>query len=107
VAIPMGLFRCCGRSFIVSKETTIDLSVDNARWHKGTRVEEFNFEFFLSYQVLYHHELNYQERLWHAMRYEETTNVYFETISDLDHAVFNKRSQRWKPEKIKEPCPLN
>ena len=59
----------------------------------------------LLYLPPYHPELNYQERLWHATRYEETTNVYFETISDLDHAVY-RRSQRWKPKKIKELCQL-
>jgi hypothetical protein len=42
----------------------------------------------------YHLELNYQERLWHTVRYEKTTSVYLETISDLDHAMF-KRFQRW------------
>jgi transposase len=82
--------------------------VDNARWHKGARVEAFIVEhssFHIHYLPPYHPELNYQERLWHAMRYEETTIVYFEAISDLDHAVF-KRSQGWKPKKIKELFPI-
>jgi len=90
------------------KGRTIDLWVDNARWHKGARVEAFIAEysfFHIHYLPAYHPELNYQEHLWHTMRYEETTNVYFETISNLDHAIF-KRSQRWKPKKIKELCPL-
>lgn len=91
------------------KGKTIDLWVDNASWHKGTRVEAFIAEysfFHIHYLPPYHPELNYQERLWHTMRYEETTNVYFETLSDLKHAVF-KRSQRWKPKMIKQLCQLS
>jgi transposase len=74
------------------KGKTIDLWAANTRWHKGARVEEFIVElssFHIHYLPPYHPELNYQERLWHAMRYEETTNVYFETISDLDHSDFS------------------
>ena len=91
------------------KEKIVDLWVDNARWHKGERVKAFIAErsfFHIHYLPAYHPELNYQERLWHTMRYEETTNVYFETMSDLDQAVF-KRSQRWKPKKIKQLCLFN
>jgi transposase len=95
------LFRFKGR--------IIDLWIDNARWHKGAKVAAFIAEysfFHLHYLPAYHPELNYQERLWHTMRYEETTNVYFETISDLDQCIF-KRSQRWKPKKIKYLCQLS
>ena len=53
----------------------------------------------------YHPELNYQESLWRMLRYEETTNAYFETIEELEVAVF-KRSQRWKPNKMKSLCQL-
>src|SRR5208337_260808 len=80
----------------------IDIWVDNARWHKGRRVADFLVEHSccrIHYLPPYHPELNYQERLWRTMRYEETTNAYFETITALDKAVF-KRSQRWKPKKI-------
>jgi hypothetical protein len=51
----------------------------------------------------YHPELNYQEILWRTMRYEETTNTYFEKLDDLTSSVL-KRSQRWKPAKIKSLC---
>lgn len=90
------------------KETTIDLWVDNAKWHKGPRVRAFlavHLSCHLHYLPPYHPELNYQEHLWHTMRYEETTNAYFETIADLRKAVF-KRSQRWKPKKVKQLCQL-
>ena len=88
---------------------TIDIWVDNAKWHKGMRVETLLVEHsFLQVHYLpaYHPELNYQERLWRTPRYEETTNVYFEAFADLDKAVF-KRSQRWKPTKIKQLCQLS
>ena len=57
----------------------------------------------LNYLPAYHPELNLQEVLWRTMRYEETTNTYFESIDTLTVSVF-KRSQRWKPRKIKALC---
>jgi len=53
----------------------------------------------IHYLPPYHPKLNYQERLWHMMRYEETTNTYYETMVHLEVAVFS-RSQRWKPRKL-------
>jgi hypothetical protein len=32
--------------------------------------------------------------LCQTMRYKKTTDVYFETTSDLDHAVFTKSQRR-------------
>ena len=86
----------------------IDLWVDQARWHKGTRVSEFvsqHNRLAIHYIPKYHPKLNFQERLWRTMRYEETTNTYYETFEDLVVAVF-KRSQRWKPKKIRSLCHL-
>jgi transposase len=86
----------------------IDLWLDNASWHKGPRVQQFIAEYrslTLHYLPPYHPKLNYQERLWWMMRYEETTNTYYETMSHLEMAVFS-RSQRWKPRKIKKLCQL-
>ncbi len=34
------------------------------------------------------------------MRYEETTNAFFETIEQIEVSMF-KKSQRWKVKKIK------
>lgn len=86
----------------------IILWVDNASWHKGKRVEWFVRKYRrieILYTPPYHPELNPQERIWKALRYEETTNVYFESIEDLQRAI-SKRSQRWKPKKIKSLCKL-
>jgi hypothetical protein len=87
---------------------TIHLWIDRARWHRGKRVDEFfhmHKQFTLHYLPAYHPELNFQESLWRMMRYEETTNVYFETMDKLISGVF-KRSQRWKPKKIISLCHL-
>jgi len=51
-------------------------------------------------------ELNKQETLWRIMRYEETTNTYYESFDELEIAVF-KRSQSWKPKKVLSSCHLN
>lgn len=84
----------------------IDLWVDRAPWHKGEAVNIFITQHSclrINYLPAYHPELNPQEILWRTMRYEETTNTFFETIEDLGTAIF-KRSQRWKPKKIKSLC---
>jgi transposase len=84
----------------------IDLCVDNASWHKGSRVEQFlagNPRLKLHYLPPYHPELNFQERLWRLMRYEETSSTYYEAVIHLEVAVFS-RSQRWKPQKLKKLC---
>ena len=84
----------------------IDLWVDQARWHKGKRIVEFlcyHRRLRINYIPKYHPELNLQEILWRTMRYEETTNTYYETFEDLVNAVFS-RSQRWKPKKILSLC---
>lgn len=87
-------------------QVVIEIWVDHARWHKGKRIVEFlsiHKRLRIEYIPKYHPELNFQERLWHTMRYEETTNTYYESFEELDLAVF-KRSQRWKPKKILSLC---
>jgi len=86
----------------------IDLWVDQARWHRGKRVSEFiskHSTLIINYIPAYHPELNLQEILWRTMRYEETTNTYYDTFEELVISVF-KRSQRWKPKKICSLCHL-
>lgn len=90
------------------KGKIVDIWVDRAKWHKGERVEEFlrrRSHVRIHYLPPYHPELNRQEILWRTMRYEETTNAFFEKIEDLEAAIF-KRSKRWKPKKIKSLCQL-
>jgi transposase len=84
----------------------IELWVDQARWHKGKKITEFlsyHSQLVINYIPKYHPELNPQEMLWRTMRYEETTNIYYETFEELVSSVF-KRSQTWKPKKIMPLC---
>lgn len=90
------------------KGLDIDLWADNDSWHKGPRVNQFLADYAnlsIHYLPPYHPKLNYQERLWRMLRYEETTNTYYETMMHLEAAVFS-RSQRWKPLKIRKLCQL-
>ena len=104
----LGFLKCLRQILSRFKGKLIDLWVDNARWHKENRVYSFLMEhsqLHVHYLPPYHPELNYQEALWKTMRYEETTNAYFETKEDLSLAIF-QRSQRWKPNKIISLCNL-
>jgi transposase len=88
------------------KKVMIELWVDQARWHKGDRVLDFvtqSRRLRISYIPKYHPELNPQERLWGTMRYEETTNTYYEAEDEIKSSIF-KRSQSWKPTKILSLC---
>ena len=91
------------------KGKIIDIWVDNARWHKGKKIDDFlndHTEIIINYIPKYHPELNKQETLWRIMRYEETTNTYYESFEDLEFAVL-RCSQIWKPKKILSLCHLN
>jgi len=88
------------------RRLVIEVWVDHARWHKGKRIVEFlsiHKRLKIEYIPKYHPEFNFQERLWRTMRYEETTNTYYETFEKLDFSVFN-RSRKWKPKKILSLC---
>lgn len=91
------------------KDTMIDIWVDNARWHKGEKIYDFlcqHKELRIQYIPKYHPELNKQEIIWRFMRYEETTNTYYESFEEMRKAVF-KRSQNWKPKRIHSLCHFN
>ena len=88
------------------RKTKVYLYVDGASWHKGPRVYAFlstrpNIE--LEYLPPYHPELNVQERVWHLIRYEATTNQYHATIDLIEQAI-RKRQRHWKTNKIKSLC---
>ena len=88
------------------RKTKVYLYVDGASWHKGPRVHAFlsahpNIE--LEYLPPYHPELNVQERVWHLIRYEATTNQYHATIDLIEQAI-RKRQRHWKTNKIKSLC---
>jgi hypothetical protein len=97
-----GFLKLLKRILTRFKGKIIDLWVHNAPWHKGQSVYSFLLQqrrLYIHYLPPHHPELNYQKTLWRTMRYEETTNVYFETVQNLTFSVF-KRSQNWKPQEI-------
>jgi transposase len=103
-----GFLKMLARIISRFKGLVIDLWADNASWHKGPRVKQFLSEhtnLSIHYLPPYHPELNPQERLWRTLRYEETTDTYYETMLHLELAVFS-RSQRWKPRKVIQLCQL-
>ena len=86
----------------------IYLYVDKAKWHHGTEVDSFLAEhphFDLDYLPTYHPELNLADRLWKQLRYETTTDKYFETIDDIFHAI-RKQQRYWRPQKIMSLCKI-
>jgi hypothetical protein len=83
--------------------------VFGAAVHKGAKVDRFlfkNIRLMIHYIPKYHPQLNPQEILWRTMRYEETTNTYYESFEELKAAIF-MRSQTWKPKKVLSLCHLN
>jgi len=90
------------------RKNLIDLWVDQARWHKGVKIDRFlheNIRLMIHYIPKYHPQLNLQEILWRTMRYEETTNTYYESFEELTASIFS-RSQSWKPKKVLSLCHL-
>jgi transposase len=91
------------------RKTKLYLYVDGAPWHKGEGVQQFlntHSTVELEYLPPYHPELNAQERVWHLIRYEVTTNQYHATVDLIEHAI-RKRQRHWKTEKIKSLCKVN
>jgi transposase len=88
------------------KGLTIWLYVDRARWHKGDLVREFlrqHPRVHLHYLPSYQPGLNPQERIWRRVRYEATTNRWFETLDDI-WATVDKTTRSWTREKIRRLC---
>ncbi len=85
---------------------TIWLYVDRARWHKGDLVRQFlrkHPRLHLQYLPPYQPGLNPQERIWRRLRYESTTNRWFETLEDT-WATVDKTMRSWTREKIRRLC---
>lgn len=85
---------------------TIWLYVDRARWHKGEPIEAFlkkHPRLCLEYLPAYQPGLNMQERVWRQVRYEATTNFWFEDI-DLIWCVVQKTARSWSKQKITRLC---
>ena len=85
---------------------TIWLYVNQARWHRRDLVDHFLIShprLHLEYLPAYQPGLNMQERIWRQVRYEATTNRWFEEL-DLIWDSIRKTMQSWSPTKIGRLC---
>ena len=88
------------------KGYTIWLYVDRARWHKGEPIERYlrkHPRLHLDYLPAYQPGLNMQERIWRQVRYEATTNRWFEDL-DLIWGTVQKTVHSWSTQKIRRLC---
>lgn len=82
------------------------LYVDRAKWHIGEEIDNFlktHRRLRLEYLPPYQPGLNSQERLWRQVRYEATTNRWFESLDDIWKAV-QKTNRSWSLKKVKRIC---
>jgi len=82
------------------------LYVDGASWHKGQVVRDFldrHRRLRLEYLPPYQPALNPQERVWRRLRYEATTNRWFEHLDDVWDTV-QATTHSWSPHKIRRLC---
>lgn len=88
---------------------TIWLYVDRAGWHAGMEVQQFlsrNPRLRLRYLPRYQPGLNLQERIWRRIRYEATTNRWFETL-ELTWQTVLETTHSWSPKKVKQLCQMS
>lgn len=101
-----GFLSCLRHLYSSLKSYTIWLYVDRARWHMGEEVRIFlksHKRLHLEYLPPYQPGLNPQERLWRQIRYEATTNRWFEDL-DVIWVTIRKTAHSWTPIKIKRLC---
>jgi hypothetical protein len=87
---------------------TIWLYVDQARWHLGKEVEIFiktHKRLHMEYLPRYQPGLNMQERIWRRIRYEATTNGWFEDL-DIIWETVQYTAHSWTRAKIKRLCQI-
>ena len=85
---------------------TLWLYVDRAVWHRGKEVEAFlktHPRLHLAHLPRYQPGLNPQERIWRRVRYEATTNRWFEDLDAIWETV-RKTTHSWSPQKIRRLC---
>lgn len=82
------------------------LYVDRACWHKGPPVEKFlrtHRRLHLDYLPPYQPGLNPQERIWRQIRFEATTNRWFETLGEVWTTV-QRTTRSWSQSKVRRLC---
>jgi len=89
-------------------EWKVFLYADGASWHKGKQIKEILAELkniHLHYLPAYHPEQNPQERIWKLLRYEVTTNHYFQNVDAINCAIRRKQRQI-KPTRLHHLCKI-
>jgi len=103
-----GFLECLGVLHRRLRGYTIWLYVDRARWHTGADVEKFlgtHTRLRLHYLPRYQPGLNMQERIWRRVRYEATSNQWFESL-DVIWETVRKTTHSWTPSKVKRLCQI-
>jgi transposase len=59
----------------------------------------------LEYLPPYQPGLNVQERIWRQVRYEATTNIWFQTLDETWIRI-QRTTRSWSPNKIKRLCKI-
>lgn len=88
---------------------TIWLYVDRARWHKGAPVDTFltaQQDLHLEYLPAYQPGLNVEERIWRQVRYDATSNQYFDTLDDM-WTTLRTCTRRWSPVMVRRLCHIS
>lgn len=101
-----GFLKVLTHLYRVIKHHRIWLFVDRARWHRGDVIETFLKEhtrLHIEYLPPYQPGLNMQERVWRRVRYESTTNRWFDDLENV-WSVVQKTKQSWSAHKIKRLC---
>jgi len=82
------------------------LYVDGASGHRGDVIRQFldtHRRLHLEYLPPYPPALNPQERIWRRVRYEATTNRWFENL-EATWATIQRTTHSWSPQKIRRLC---
>lgn len=85
---------------------TMWLYVDGARWHRGEEIDRFlhrHPQVRLDFLPPYQPALNPQERIWRRIRYESTTNRWFNDLEEIWTAI-RRTTHGWSPPKLKQLC---
>lgn|GEM_PF-2498199 len=81
---------------------------DNTSWHKGEEVRSFlrtHTRIRLAYLPPYQPGLNAEERIWRQVRYEATTNRWFESL-DMIWETVQETTHSWTKVKLKRLCKI-
>ena len=101
-----GFLACLSQLYRRLRGYKIWLYVDGAKWHKGEEVWSFirtHERIHLEYLPPYQPGLNAQERVWRQVRYEATTNRWFESLDGIWETVQNT-THSWTKVKLKRLC---